>query len=72
MSDPTAKPLLQLCRRRAVLLRRALEAVTAATPAPATRGYQASNAMDAVDRLLGIIEHDFKARKELEDGRDSD
>ncbi len=72
MSDATAKPLLYLCRRRAYLLRRTLEALAPATTAPETHGHAANAAMDKVDFLLSLIENGLKAQKEREDGRDSD
>ena len=63
--DATTLPLLYLCRRRAFLLRRALEALE--TPLPG--GNWACRAMDAVDRELDSIERELEAQKS---GRDND
>lgn len=66
--DSTAKPLFYLCCRRAILLRRALEALEASVPS----AHWCTWAMDAVDRELDALK---KAIKELEgqkDGRDSE
>lgn len=68
MSDPTAKPLLQLCHRRAVLLRRALEALEGAEPG----AHWAVRTMDTLDRELKSIERDIEWQEKQNDGRNSD
>lgn len=68
MTDATAMPLLYQCRRRAYLLRRALEAIE--TPLPG--GSWACRAMDAVDREIDSIERAIKQREAQKNGRDSD
>ena len=67
--DETAKPLLQLCRRRAILLRRALEAFKHVSD---HIGYcnMAESRIDGVLQILGYIESEMK--EEGDDGRDSD
>lgn len=72
MMDATALPLLYLCRRRAYLLRTALQALAPATTAPETHSHATSMAMDKIDLLLCLIESGLKAQKEREDGRYSD
>ena len=66
--DETAKPLLQLCRRRAILLRRALESL--AQQVPCTRW--ALRSMDNLDRELKSIEWDIEWKEKRNDGRDSE
>ena len=66
--DATATPLLQLCRRRAVLLRRTLEALEGQEPG----AHWAVRTMDTLDRELKSIERDIKWREKQNDGRDSD
>ena len=61
----TATALLYLCRRRAYLLRKALEALET----PLSGGNWACRALDAVDRELDSIERELEAQKS---GRDSD
>ena len=67
--DATAKPLLYLCHRRAVLLRRALEALRHVC---GHQGYSAmaESRLDGVMQILGYIETELD--KEARDGRDSD
>ena len=66
--DSTAKPLLQLCRQRAIFLRRALEALEASAP----RAHWCTWAMDAVDRELDALKKEFEWREELNDGQHGD
>lgn len=61
----TTTALLHLCRRRAFLLRKVLEALET----PLSGGNWACRAMDAVDRELDSIEQELEAQK---NGRDSD
>ena len=68
MMDATAMPLLYLCRRRAFLLRKALEALE--TPLP--YGNRGCRAMNAVDRELDAIEQDIERQEAQTDGSDSD
>lgn len=67
--DETAKPLLQLCRSRAILLLRTLEALRHVSD---HIGYcnMAESRIDGVLQLLGYIESEME--KEGADGRDSD
>jgi len=66
MSDPAAKPLLTLCRRRASLLRSALEALRCVS---GHQGYcsMAEQRLDGVVQNLGYIEAELD--KEARDGR---
>lgn len=63
--DATAKPLLYLCRRRAFLLRKALEALET----PLSGGNWACKALDAVVRELDSIERELERQKS---GRNSE
>ena len=67
--DSTAMPLLYLCRRRANLLRSALEALRHVS---SHQGYcsMAAQRLDGVMQILGYIESEIE--KEARDGRDSD
>ena len=67
--DATAKPLLHLCRMRAVLLRSALEALRCVS---GHQGYcgMAEQRLDGVMQILGYIEAVLD--REARDGRDSD
>ena len=67
--DETAKPLLQLCSQRAILLRRTLEALRHVSD---HIGYcnMAESRIDGVLQILGYIESEMK--EEGDDGRDSD
>lgn len=69
----TAMPLLHLCRRRAGLLRKTLEALTTcAPPLPKEHWLLAGRGMGAIENLLDIIERDIKAQKEEGDGQHGD
>ena len=71
--DATAKPLLYLCRRRAYLLRRALNALVPCTSNPCGALRRSMLAMDQVDAFLVSVEKEFdKAEKEVADGQHSD
>lgn len=70
----TATPLLRLCRRRACLLRKTLEALaTCAPPLPKEYWILAGRGMGAIESLLDIIEQELdKAAKEGADGQHGD
>lgn len=67
-TDPTAKPLLQLCRRRAHLLRTALNAL--AQKVSSTRW--TLRTMDTLDIQLKSIEGEIEEQENQNDGRNSD
>ena len=67
-ADQTAKALLQLCRRRAVLLRRTLDALEGQEPG----AHWAVRTMDTLDRELESVERDIKWQEKQNNGRDSD
>ena len=68
MIDATAKPILQLCLKRAMSLRSALNALE--LRAPGARW--AIRSMDTLDRELKSIERDIEWQEKQNDGRDSD
>lgn len=70
--EATAKPLLQLCRRRACLLRTALEALRANAPEYRLLVDAIKLAMNDVDNLLMAVNKQLSGEKEGADGRDSD
>ena len=72
MIDATAKPLLYLCRRRAYLLRTALEALVPVSTAPVSLGRRVEADMDSVERTINAVESLLESQKEDARGRDSD
>lgn len=70
--DATAKPLIQLCLRRAGLLRTALEALRASAPKYRLLVDATKLAMHDVDNLLMALNKQLSGEKEARDGRDSD
>ena len=65
MMDSTAKHLSQLCLKRAVLLRRALEALVASMPS----AHWCTWAMDSVDRELKDFKNLCEWKEKQKDGR---
>ncbi len=73
MMDATATPLLHLCRRRAYLLRRAMEALVPCTSNTCGSLRRITMTLDDVDAFLASIEKEIdRFKKEATDGLDSD
>ena len=71
--DATAMPLLHLCRRRACLLRKTLNALVSCSSNPCGALRRSMMAMDQVDAFLVSMEKELdKAEKEGADGRHGD